>query len=273
MLTKLRTRFGAPGVIAIIALVFAMAGGAWAANGGLSGQQKKEVKKIAQTEAKKFATAGPQGIPGAQGPIGPVGPVGPGGKDGTNGAPGSPGSAGKGVVTAVEAPGSNCEEGGVSVEVEGSGTKKYVCNGEEGLEGEPGPEGSPWTAGGTLPSGKSERGVWAAGPLGTEQFNAVASVSFPIPLASGPAVHFMAEGATPTIACPGTVKAPTAAPGNLCVYQRIGFGLAFETEENPEAATEEARTEFGAGKGGANLSFSGEEPFQFARGVWVVTAQ
>jgi hypothetical protein len=72
------------------------------------------------------------------------------------------------------------------------------------------------------------------------------------------------------------VKAPAAAPGNLCVYQRLGFGLAFEVEENPEAAEEEKLFEFGAGKGGTNLSFSkseGEEGGQFARGLWVVTAK
>jgi hypothetical protein len=255
MLTKLRTRFGAPGVIAVIALVFAMAGGAWAASGGLSGKQKNEVKKIAQTEAKKFATAGPQGPVGLQGAAGAPGAP---GKDGSNG---SPGVAGKGLVTATELPGEKCPEGGISVEVEGSGTKKFVCDGEEGLQG------SPWTLGGKLPSGESEFGTFAAGPLVKEQTAVWVPISFMIPLTAGPSVHYMGAEAAPTIPCPGTFEAPKAKPGNLCVYRSNGFALEFIEEEDPETGI----TGEGAGKSGANLFFSGEE-FQSARGVWVVTA-
>jgi hypothetical protein len=270
-LSKLRTRFGAPGVLAVIALVFALVGGAGAAGGGLSGKQKKEVKKIARTEAKKLVGAGPAGPPGAAGPQGPPGTP---GKNGADGAPGSPGSAGKSVVTAAEPAGANCAEGGTSVEVAGSGTKEYVCNGEagvEGVEGPEGPEGSPWTAGGTLPSNKSEFGTYSAGPLPAGGAFDWASISFVIPLASSVPVHYMAEGAAPTTPCPGTVSDPAAAAGNMCVYQRsTGFDLEFTVEENPEAPTEET-TEVGTGKSGVNLQFFGEE-FQSARGVWVVTA-
>jgi hypothetical protein len=260
MLTKLRTRFGAPGVIAVVALVFAMVGGAWAASGGLTGQQKKEVRNISKTEAKKLVGAGPAG------PQGPAGAAGKNGTNGTNGAAGAPGAAGKGVTVGTPT-GAECAEGGATVEVEGSGTKKAICNGEEGLEGEPGPEGSPWAAGGTLPSDKSEFGTWSAGPLGEGQFGVWTSISFVIPLATAPAVHYMGEGATPTVPCPGTFEAPKAAKGNLCVYRSNGFELGFESEEDPETGL----TGEGAGKAGVNLFFSGEE-FQSARGVWVVTA-
>ena len=253
MLTKLRTRFGAPGVIAVVALVFAMAGGAWAASGGLSGKQKKEVKKIAQTEAKKFATAGPQGPTGAQGPAGAPGKDGTNGTNGTNGVNGTTGA--KGATGATGPTGEAGEEG-----LEGEA-------GPKGATGVTGPEGSPWTAGGTLPSGKSEYGTWSAGPISEGGFGTWTSISIPIPLASGPALHYMGEGATPTTPCPGTFEAPKAAPGNLCVYRSNGFELAFAEEENPETGISAE----GAGKSGANLFFAGEE-FQSARGVWVVTA-
>lgn len=261
MLTQLRTRFGAPGVIAVVALVFAMAGGAWAASGGLTGKQKKEVKNIAKAEAKKVA------VPGPQGPTGPAGKDGTNGKDGSTGNAGAAGAPGKGVVTGTVAPGADCPEGGVSVEVEASGSKKLVCNGEPGIEGEKGPPGDPWTAGGTLPSEKSELGSFAAGPLIEGQEFVWVPISYGIPLASKPKVNFMDSGATPTEACPGTFEDPKAKAGNLCLYKSNGFGLEFVEEEDPETGI----TGEGSGKAGVNLFFSGETNFS-ARGVWVVTA-
>jgi Collagen triple helix repeat (20 copies) len=89
-LEALHKRLGTAGLaVAIGALVLAMAGGAYAAGGGLSGKQKKEVEKI----AKKFA-----GKPGATGPQGPQGPQGlPGakGEKGEKGDKGDTGLAGK----------------------------------------------------------------------------------------------------------------------------------------------------------------------------------
>jgi hypothetical protein len=85
MFSILKTRMGIPGVIAVIGLVFAMLGGAYAASGGLTPKQKKEVTKI----AKKYA-----GKPGATGPIGPVGPTGAAGKEGPQGKQGIQGEKG-----------------------------------------------------------------------------------------------------------------------------------------------------------------------------------
>jgi hypothetical protein len=67
-------------VISIIALVAALGGSAFAAKGALTHKQKKEVKKIAQTEAKKFA--------GKPGPAGAKGDTGPKGDRGAKGAVG-----------------------------------------------------------------------------------------------------------------------------------------------------------------------------------------
>ena len=67
MFSRMHDKLGTAGlVVAIVALVFAMVGGAYAA-GGLTKQQEKQVTKI----AKKYA-----GKPGAQGPQGPQGPAG-----------------------------------------------------------------------------------------------------------------------------------------------------------------------------------------------------
>lgn len=79
---RLKEPFGKAGLtVAILALVLAMVGGAWAA-AGLSGKQKTEVTKI----AKKYA--------GAPGPAGPAGAQGAPGVNGSNGKDGAPGSAG-----------------------------------------------------------------------------------------------------------------------------------------------------------------------------------
>src|SRR5438128_9675848 len=148
MFSTLRTRFGIPGVISVIALVFAMFGGAYAASNSASGG-----KATASAKAKK----GPRGPKGATGPAGPQGPAGLQGPKGDSGAPGSngaPGAAGKSVVIGNAAPG--CDFGGKSVEVEGNAaSKKEICNGEEG------PAGSPWTLEGTLPSGSTETGAYS----------------------------------------------------------------------------------------------------------------
>jgi hypothetical protein len=70
----------------------------------------------------------------------------------------------------------------------------------------------------TLPSGKTEVGTWA-GVVGTGDSPFYAPVSFNIPLAAKPTVNFIAPGGASTTACPGSVTAPAAASGNLCVYE------------------------------------------------------
>lgn len=87
MLHRFHERFGAAGlIVAVVALIVALAGTAFAA-GGLTGKQKKEVKAI----AKSFQGTGPAG---ATGPAGPKGDTGPRGSDGPQGVPGPPGADG-----------------------------------------------------------------------------------------------------------------------------------------------------------------------------------
>jgi hypothetical protein len=98
MFTKIHERLGTAGfVISIVALVAALSGGAYAASGGLTGKQKKEVTKIAKQYAGKpgaagpTGPAGPAGAPGAKGEVGAKGDTGNQGIQGVPGPPGTPG--------------------------------------------------------------------------------------------------------------------------------------------------------------------------------------
>jgi hypothetical protein len=271
MLSKLHQRLGTAGfVIAIVALIAALAGTAFAA-AGLNSTQKKQVTKI----AKKYA-----GKPGAPGPAGTVGPQGAKGDTGAKGDPGqngkdgSEGPAGKSVQLGT-ASGADCPiAGGTSVTVEGSPTHKAVCNGAPGAEG---PEGSPWTAGGTLPSGKSIYGAWGGFQPG-EGFHSE-SISFIFPVEPAPTAVFVPvpegtaeekeqkEEEAEAAGCSGTAEAPTAEPGTLCVYasnsSAIG-GSGFFANGSPGV------TKYG---GLFLYQCSTESCGTVPGGTWVVTAE
>jgi hypothetical protein len=197
MFSRIHEKLGTAGfVIAIVALVAALTGTAFAA-AGLNSTQKKEVKKIAKKVAK-------------QGPAGPAGAAGKDGVNGTNGANGTngTGAAGKSVNTGSEAAGANCTEGGIWVEVEGSGIKKYVCDGESATSG------GPQTA---LQPGETQTGAWSFS--GTEVFGNFSTISFPLRVEDVPTFHFIpAPGTSTDPECPGSVSNPQAEPGALCVY-------------------------------------------------------
>jgi hypothetical protein len=100
MFTKLREPFGKTALtVGIIALVFAMLGGAYAA-GGLTKSQEKQVTKIAKKYAGKAGAAGANGTngtngaPGAKGAPGEPGEKGEQGEEGPEGPQGSPWAAG-----------------------------------------------------------------------------------------------------------------------------------------------------------------------------------
>jgi hypothetical protein len=254
MISRIRAQLGHAGfVVAIVALVAALAGGAYAASPGLTGKQKKEVEKI----AKKFA--GAPGAPGTAGANGKDGANGTNGKDGANGTNGAPGASGKSVVTGTEAIGTgNCGgRGGSWVEVEGSASKKFACNGLEG---------SPWTAGGTLPSEATETGAWLfAGDATAEQ---VVPISWSIPLSTTDAAAIQpvftdTDGDT---TCTGTSHNPTAPPGKICFYisesNSLSGLLLFSTDfQTP-----------GVGTGGAFLFGENLSTDKFAEGSFAITA-
>jgi hypothetical protein len=217
MFSTLRTRFGIPGVISVIALVFAMFGGAYAASNSSGGG-----KATASAKAKK----GPRGPKGAKGDTGPAGPQGPAGLKGDTGAAGSNGTAGGNgqSVTGVAATAGECPAGGVKY-TSASGTNT-VCNGKNGTNGQTG-----FTE--TLPEGKTETGVWGTGLLtssGTPVGAYALPISFSIPLAVAPEAIIVKPTENSKPGCPGRgggpfpptgqfkPTIPSADLGKLCIY-------------------------------------------------------
>ena len=267
MLSPPRNRFGIPGVISVIALVFAMFGGAYAATnpGG---------KATASAKAKK-GPRGPKGATGPAGPQGPAGPTGPAGPQGPKGDPGASGSNGKSVtVSEIEAEEEACDElGGAEVKQEGAAQGTDVCNGKEG---------SPWTAGGTLPKKATETGVFGppeAYEAGAETYYSPimstnryqVPVSFSIPLATAPefvSVSTASEEFGSAPGCPGVVGGvPKANSGKFCVYVHEAVGLSPATVL--ATRTDEYLTA-GAGPAGALLEARCEAPC-IGAGLWAVT--
>lgn len=253
----LRDRLGIPGLLAIVALVFAMVGGAWAAKGGgLTAKQKKQVETIAKKHAGK---------PGAPGATGPAGTPGKDGAPGQNGAPGKDGQS----VTTSPASAAECPAGGTKF-TSASGTSK-ACN------------GSPWVVGGVLPSNATLTGSWAFGKT-TAGGEVNIPISFAIPLAAAlgeSQVHFLNLAGKEVIfdgaeldeedstKCLGTVAAPSAEPGHLCIYTGAGNDFI--------AASNFSIEKWSAGKGadvaGARFRVEAGGADAQGGGTWAVTAE
>ncbi len=244
MLNRIRDQLGTAGlIVAVVALIAALGGGALAAtsDGG-------------KATASKAGKRGPKGPKGATGPAGPQGAPGAPGTNGTNGkdgAAGKDGTNGKTVaVTEIEPEEPGCDElGGAEVKQQGAAEGVEVCN------------GAPWTAGGTLPPGSTETGVWAIAGEG----NSYATFSFAIPL-SGPLddthVHYVTS---PGGSCTGTAENPTAASGHLCVYKGKESEVFLQPILNPNTQLE------GAGSTGGIMNVVGFGTEANASGTWAVT--
>ena len=281
MFSPLRNRFGIPGVISVIALVFATLGGAYAASNNSSGGSKA----TASAKAKR----GPKGPKGATGPTGPAGsaglqgPAGATGKDGAAGANGASGSDGQGVTSTIEPPSSDCPKGGAKF-VSASPKPTFACNGAVGAKG---PAGSPWTAGGTLPSGATETGTWGmgiqgeGGSTGPEFF----PISFTLPLEEAPEPVFVPNNKESEPGCPGRgggsfpstgeyrPGTPMADPGKLCVYAGPFSETSFEGFRVGVYEGGSWYVEPGVGPSGTVLEISCASKFCSAMGIWAVTAE
>ena len=240
---SIRRHMSYANVIATLALLFAMSGGALAASHYLITSTKQIKPSVLASLKGKNGANGAQGAQGAQGPAGLAGsPGAAGGKgdtgtagtNGTNGEPGKNGKNGKSVTSTsftgvTEPAGEPCKKaGGSSLEEEGTGTPTYACNGEKGAKGEEG------NIKATLPSGATETGNWSffytrIDEEGEEGELRHVPISFTIPLAapllatgcptgSGCHVHIVPANTTGTGACTGNANVPTAKPGNLCIY-------------------------------------------------------
>jgi Collagen triple helix repeat (20 copies) len=229
--------------IATLALVFAMSGGAYAAKHYLITSTKQISPKVLKALAGKPGKSGAAGPAGAAGAAGPQGPGGAAGAKGETGAPGGKGG-----------------------------------QGEKGEKGDPGTTG--FTK--TLPTGETETGAWAVGPAAENYV--IGEITFNIPLAEVPAAHFVTEKEQTehTVpACSGTAVAPTAAKGNLCVYeteQGLGELVAmnkleiFVPGKGTKGISGIPGGEAGAGKTGAGLlTYCGKACID--AGTWAVTAE
>jgi hypothetical protein len=277
MFSRLREHFGTAGlVIAIVALVAALGGGAYAATGGSGGG-----KATASAKGKP----GPRGKTGKTGPAGPAGPTGPAGAQGPAGAKGdsgSPGANGQGAetvsFTGVKQIGSvKCEEGGV--EVKSASATTVVCNGKKGTNGQTG-----FTD--VLPPGKTETGAWALGELtasGSGGFYRV-PISFPIKLAAeipSTNVHYInvagkeiedlegTEAATASTKCTGNAAAPTATAGHLCIYE----GSLENAFIGPQSIEKLDGNGAGASVAGASVGAFKTTSGSRGYGSWAVTAE
>jgi Collagen triple helix repeat (20 copies) len=303
--SKIKKHFNPGTAIAFTALLFAITGVSFAATGGSGsgGGRGPSSSTLTATAAKSKAKTGPRGPRGLAGRVGPAGkngatgaagitgPVGPQGPTGATGAVGTPGGEGKeGKAgesvrnTTVPKGATACNAlGGAEFKVGEAGKPTYACN-AEGSGG--GGGGFP----GFLPKGKSETGAFyvhsvvavVSRVVGTESIHepeiegqAVTAISFPVPLESVLSetnAFFIKKGQAGkehAAECPGTVKEPAAAEGDLCVY------LASENGVNPHSISMpiEGPEEEGAGKTGALLTFfvTSEESGS-AKGTWAVTA-
>ncbi len=232
-------------VVAAIALVFAMTGGAYAAKRYLITSTKQispSVLKSLRSQAGPAGTNGTNGTNGTAGPQGVPGPQGPQGVKGEQGPQGVKGEQGP------EGP-----------------------KGEQGVKGDPGETG--FTK--TLPSGKTETGTWSmvigkAQAIFGEKAVGVTSLSFNIPLEkaiSKENIKVVGFGESSTTECPSSSEEiedgqpAKATPGFLCVY--VVEGLVEPV--NPVMTN----------ANGVVLFSEKEEPSKEgfeAFGVWAVTA-
>jgi Collagen triple helix repeat (20 copies) len=200
------------------------------------------------TSTKQISPKVLKSLKGSNGKIGPAGPAGPAGATGLAGAAGAKGETGS---TGKEGP--------------------------AGKEGPVGKEGSPWTAAGTLPKGESLKGEWSASaPSGA----AINSVSFALPLATAPTVHYIRMGESAPAGCSGEVENPGAEEGNLCVFASIEENSLDEFFSQPLPTT--CAWEGGASSGcfpaqaskfgfGIEAIAETDAPVKVA-GTWAVTA-
>ena len=223
MFQAIRRHINATTIVAFVALIFAMTGGAFAINTHGNGAASATAAK-SKTKAKaKAGPRGPAGPKGATGPAGPAGPAGTAGAKGETGPVGSNGSNGeKGTTGEKGATGSQGPKG------ETGATGAQGETGATGATGATGPQGP-------LQSGKTETGSWVTeAPVtivgnGTlepaEQEDRWVAISFTLPVESAVTPAYLEAGKGGTTECPGTAAKPEAKPGFLCVYTAYGNGI------------------------------------------------
>ncbi len=224
-----------------LALVFAMSGGAYAASKYVISSTKQISPKVLKSLQGKNGTNGTNGATGAAGPQGPAGAA---------GAKGENGAAGNNGVNGATGPAGPA--------------------GPKGAAGATGATGSPWTAGGTLPTGASEKGMVAATNVGV---NAAATgqgngtISFGIPLASAPTANYIGPGATHTTGTgeltsgSAIVKNLTTSAGQFALGEVIsGSGIPASTTIKKLTSSTELELSAEATTSGTGVSLTADLP-------------
>jgi hypothetical protein len=248
MFSHTRRHISYANIVATLALVFAMSGGALAASRYLITSTKQINPKVLKSLKGNNGTPGTNGATGAAGPQGPQGSPGATGPAGATGATGATGAKGD------------------------TGTA-----GKAGAAGSAGPAGPPGPR--ELKAGESETGLWSAADDGITHVGfPFFTISFPIgvPSASNRAFYFNAVQTENeefgTSGCPGPAQ-PTAPEGTLCVYTHE------EHNEHAEitgflAPGEQEFSSSGAWLTSYAQGVSLEAPGRIdAYGTWVVTAK
>jgi hypothetical protein len=141
------------------------------------------------------------------------------------------------------------------------------ATGPAGTTGMPGATGATGTVGSVLPMGQTETGVYfAEGTATTSADLAAASISFTVPLASAPTASIVTSGSTAN--CPGSVSAPAAAAGYLCVYVGVNTDVGEEAVYDPYGDPGDTTSRWGAG---IVVDSAGAGNF-YSDGAWAVTA-
>lgn len=290
MFHKVRERLGSAGLaVAIVALIVALSGGAYAATA--TDSAKKPAKGLTKAQVialiKANSKPGPPGSPGSPGPAGGPGSKGDQGIQGPKGDKGDKGDAGTGInliPIGIGGPASKCGgRGGATLKENAApGAEKDICTGEKGAQGDKGDPGDPWSVGGVLPPGRTETGAWAFSAA--EDDGAIlVPISFPIPLAGEPTeegfseerVHFQSDSDFSTECPTGGVNEPKAPPGHLCVFYRTEAGGGTPVNATFTQIAQLGVPFAGASNSGAMLEFAfsgaaGESAHGF--GSWAVTA-
>jgi hypothetical protein len=236
MFSLLRNRFGIPGVISVIALVFAMFSGAYAASNYDKGKAMSSAAK-----AKK-GPRGPRGPQGVAGPAGPSGPAGPAGAKGDTGAQGNEGKQGP--------------------------------EGKQGKEGKSGftkalPPGETETGTWAFLNMRSETQLIGFTSISFNVPLAAELAPTQVHYINPANKEVVEPGVEVTsTACLGSVLEPIAAPGNLCIY--AGGQNGYTTTNQLIAKPNDAP---GASTSGAILKFFNAEPQAEGKGSWAVAAE
>lgn len=225
-----------------MALVFAMIGGAYAANNSSDGGKATASAKAKKgPRGPKGATGAPgaKGDAGAAGGVGPTGPQGPQGPKGTNGTNGAPGATGP--------------------------------------KGDPWTAGGTLPSGATETGSWA---MFATFPKATFPFVPIA-ISYPIPLAEpSESVEILDMAETEASAGSGKCElelanldaTPVAPPGTLCIFTRSEHGLGGEGELKFVGEGFEENEQGDTPTGGFLWVNGAENGIIDFRGSWAVTA-